>query len=124
MNQLAEQLGAAIAFVEKNEATMEARMKELEAQGYRIVSGGHVIEDVYEITDQRTDKVIWRGEGYEGYEAAWKDNYYSYDRLIEDHLDVDYPNPTDIPHDIAEAIQEWVEMNMEEAKTWLASMRS
>jgi hypothetical protein len=87
------------------------RIRVLEAEGRRVVSGGQVGEDSWEITDWRTGEILVNGTGgIDAYDEAA-------DRLDPDgkwlHLDNIDTEPADveiagIPASLADALQDWL----------------
>lgn len=89
------------------------RLAELEQQGYRVVDGGQVGVDEWEIRDWDTNEVLAQGDdGWDGYTAAAK-------RLCPDgrmvHVDSvtdDMPLPEvttpGVPRSLGQALDEWI----------------
>ncbi|MEU4689133.1 hypothetical protein [Actinoplanes sp. NPDC023714] len=93
-------------------AKIQARIEELESQGHRIVTGGQMEDDVWDIIDYRTNEILAAGnDGTEGYEAAGKDldpedKWIHYDRILED-LGIDYVTADGLPESLANVIEDW-----------------
>ena len=94
-----------------------ARIEQLEQSGHRIVSGGQVSQDDWNILDWRTGEVIAEGSsGLEGYDAT-ADRLDPSDTWIHiDRLDLDtyepspYVSTPGIPETLGRAREEWVDM--------------
>lgn len=128
-NVLAKLTAAVIAHVEANDDATEARCKELEALGHRIVDGGQIGQYDWEYTDYRTGEVLAsseRGDSLAKVEESWDTNkWWHIDPITEDTWNLDLPTVEGIPDSIAESIAEtiemWVENNQDEAKAWVAA---
>lgn len=128
-NVLAKLTAAIIAHVEANDAATEARCKELEALGHRIVDGGQTGPGSWEYTDYRTGEVLAssaRGDDIDLVEESWNANkWWHIDPITEDTWNLDLPTvegiPASIAEPIAETIEMWVENNEDEAKAWVAA---
>jgi hypothetical protein len=89
------------------------RAEDLERAGHRIIDGGQVSVDGWEIRDWRTDELIAEGDdGFAGYEAAVArldpDNTWFH----ADLLDHDEPLPQvatpGLPPSLGRAIEDWI----------------
>lgn len=99
----------------RGDDTKLERAEELERSGRRIVNGGQISGDSWEITDWRTGELIAEGsDGLTGYDLTA-------DRLDPngtwfhaDHLSGDEPEPyvatPGMPPSLGQAIEEWVDM--------------
>lgn len=128
-NVIAKLAAAIIVLNESNEAAAEARCKELESQGHRIVNGGQIGRHEWEYTDYRTGEVLAsseRGDSLRMVEEAWDANkWWHIDPIEEDTWKLDLPTIEGIPAGLAEPlaqeIEMWIQNNEEEAKAWIAS---
>jgi hypothetical protein len=93
-------------------AKIRERIAELEGQGHRIVTGGQMDDDVWDIIDFRTNEILAAGnDGATGYEAAGKDldpddKWIHYDRVLED-AGIDYVVAEGLPEGLANVIEDW-----------------
>lgn len=97
----------------------------LEAEGYRIVSGGGGGGGPWDITDYRTREVIADGTGgIEEYEEAsgrlsaeGRPLYHADHLLLMDFPDP--PQPAGMPEGLCRALADWVSGEQDEAVEWL-----
>jgi hypothetical protein len=90
------------------------RAAELERSGRRIVSGGQVSQDGWEITDWRTNELIAEGGGgIAGYDATAARLDPENTWFHADHLGGDEPVPyvetPGVPETLGHAIEEWAD---------------
>ncbi len=89
------------------------RAEDLERAGHRIVSGGQVSRDGWEITDWRTGELIAEGnDGLAGYDAATdrldpENMWFHVDRLDDDEPLPDVTTPG-MPPSLGSAIEDWI----------------
>jgi hypothetical protein len=81
-SMIVQQIQNAIDATDRENAQIDARIKELEAQGYRIINGGQISSgdepDKGEYTDWRTGEVLWTG----AYDDSRPDNnWYHIDHI-------------------------------------------
>lgn len=94
-------------------ADIRRRIEELEAQGHRIITGGQIGQDGWDIIDWRTNEILAAGAGgLDEYEAAARDldpddKFVHHDRILEDE-DLEYVATPGIPDGIANAVEDWV----------------
>lgn len=97
----------------EHDEAMKAAVRDLEAKGYRIVSGGQIGIDVWEITDHRTGELLGRGEGIASYEEAFdrpKEDgrpWCHYDVIGEDLFEA-VPHTDGLPESLCDVLTEWV----------------
>ena len=89
------------------------RLEELEQQGYRIVDGGQVGVDGWNILDWRTDEVIAEGDdGWDGYTAATKrlcpDGKWVHVDSVTDDMPLPEVSTPGVPPSLAKALDEWI----------------
>ncbi|GAA2564250.1 hypothetical protein GCM10010435_40660 [Winogradskya consettensis] len=88
------------------------RIEELEAQGHRIITGGQIGDDGWDIIDWRTSEILAAGGGgIEAYEAAAAEldpdgKFVHHDRILEDE-DLTYVSSPELPDGLANAIEDW-----------------
>ncbi|MBB2947680.1 hypothetical protein FB565_007451 [Actinoplanes lutulentus] len=88
------------------------RITELEGEGRRIVTGGQLDDEAWDIIDWRTNEILAAGnDGLDGYEAAGKDldpsdNWVHFDRILQD-LGVTYVETPGLPESLANLIEDW-----------------
>jgi hypothetical protein len=91
-----------------------AKIREIEAAGGKIVSGGQIDGDEWEITDWRTNARLAHGtNGLAGYEEAADrldpDGLWMHIDQIAEQVAIEEVAPTDgIPPSLGEALQDWV----------------
>lgn len=92
----------------------DAKIRGIEAAGGRIVDGGQLDNQTWEITDWRTGTRLAHGDGgLDGFSEAWlrldpDGCWWHIDRIGENFLSE--PSATDgVPPSLAEALQDWVE---------------
>lgn len=113
----------------QEDETLEERTahiaRDKEADGYRIVGGGQVNQDQWEVTDWRTEEIIAEGWGLESYEELFQQNrwwhidaisHQVYDEWLQSHK-----TPEGIPDGLAEALMDWASNDPVEAELWLES---
>lgn len=94
-----------------DEDTRQERIRALETEGRRIISGGQTGEDSWEITDWRTGELLASGTGgIDDYDAAATrldpdDKWLHIDSLDDDPTSVE---PVGIPASLASALQDWL----------------
>lgn len=119
---IAKVVAAVIAQNEANQRATVERIKELEAQGRRIVNGGQTY-DGWEYFDYHTKEVLADHTGDLDPDEAWKPQWCHIDRITEDVWDLDLPGLDGVPHelslDLVEHIADWTERNQDEARAWL-----
>ncbi|WP_127507565.1 hypothetical protein [Actinoplanes solisilvae] len=102
--------------LEDNFAVMNGtrrRTEELESQGHRIVTGGPVGEDGWDIIDWRTNEILAAGDGgLDEYEAAGKrldpeNNWVHRDAILEEEDD-SRVQTDGLPEGLAAAVEDWV----------------
>jgi hypothetical protein len=99
---------------DKYDQAVEVAVKDLEAKGYRIVTGGQIDIDVWEITDKRTGETLAQGRGIDSYEAAYaqsaKDGrpWAHHDAISED-IPLSPPYTEGLPRSLCDALTEWVD---------------
>ena len=126
----------AVAEYERDDAEQDAEARRIEAEGYRLVTGGQEgssYEDGrsdWAVRDYRTGELLISGHGtYEDYSAeaaaavkARGERWYQHDSIW---LEMDMPLPTcpvvdGVPPSLAEAVFEWVaEGAAEEVAAWI-----
>jgi hypothetical protein len=96
------------------EAAFSARVREIEAEGHRIINGGQTSPNGWDITDWRSGEVLATGEdGLEGYEAAVNrldpdERFWHVDNIYEE-VEIGEISPTaGVPPTLAEALRDWV----------------
>ncbi|MER6830886.1 hypothetical protein ABT352_33170 [Streptosporangium sp. NPDC000563] len=92
-----------------------AAIREIEASGGKIITGGQIFGDEWEILDWRTGTRIAHGDGgMQGYDETCarldpEDTWRHIDPLSES-LESSEPPPTDgVPPSLAQALQEWID---------------
>jgi hypothetical protein len=120
MDAIAQTVTATLKRMETDKAAEEARIKELEAQGWRIVDGGTMGDGEWDWTDYRTNEVLASNETHDGDPFdAWGERWYHIDRITDDTHDFSFPNPCGLPEELCNAIGDWAEMKPDEAQAWL-----
>lgn len=111
---LRQHVRAVLQAEEDYEKSQEARLQEYEAKGRRIIGGGQVDRDTWEVTDYRTDETIASGDGgLEGYAEALSsaqaehENWAHIDPITED-LEMSVPSTEGLPESLREALDHWV----------------
>ncbi|MEU4218256.1 hypothetical protein [Actinoplanes sp. NPDC026623] len=89
------------------------RLEELEQEGYRIVDGGQVGTDGWNILDWHTDEVIAEGDdGWDGYTAATKrlcpDGKWVHIDSVDDDLPLPQVSTPGVPPSLGQALDEWI----------------
>lgn len=89
------------------------RMDELEQSGHRIITGGQISGDEWEIRDWNTGEVIAKGgDGVDGLDAAAArldpDEKWFHEDHITEGYDSELVTTPGIPPGLGEAIEEWV----------------
>jgi hypothetical protein len=105
-----------VSVLEDNFAVMNStreRTEELERQGHRIVTGGLVGEDGWDIIDWRTNEILAAGDGgpAEYAEAGRRldpDNKWIHRDQILDEEDVTRVRTEGLPDGLAAAVEDWV----------------
>ena len=99
---------------EDYEKSKEALLQEYEAKGRRVIGGGQVDHDTWEVTDYRTgETIVSGGGGLEGYAEALgsaqaeRENWVHIDPITED-LDMGVPSTEGLPESLCEALDHWV----------------
>lgn len=92
----------------------------MQVEGYRLVDGGQVDGDRWEITDATTGETLAAGDsGLTGMDEAWRDDWYHVDRLV-DQSGLTSPEPTDgLPGSLQQTIDAWVCDHPDEARALL-----
>ncbi|MFC3993944.1 hypothetical protein [Actinoplanes siamensis] len=89
------------------------RVDDLEARGHRIVTGGQIGQDGWDIIDWRTNEILAAGDGGpEEYAAATREldpdgMFVHYDRIL-DEQDLEYVSTPGLPDGLANAVEDWV----------------
>lgn len=118
---MCEEIGAHVRVILETYATRReaqiAKVREVEAAGGRIVTGGQTSQTGWEILDWRTDEVLAKGDsGLEGFEETWSrldpnDLWWDFDTLT-DGLDLyekfPVPDAEGVPPSLAEALEDWI----------------
>ncbi|MFC7328150.1 hypothetical protein [Marinactinospora rubrisoli] len=112
-DQLVKQhIASLLKFDEEHDAREEALLDVYEAKGHRIVSGGQVDHDTWEVVDYRTgDTIIEGGGGIDGYGAAVAEhgeNWVHIDPITEPLYDTPDPTTEGLPESLCRALAEWV----------------
>lgn len=116
---------------EKDSAREDAKIKALEAEGFRIVDGGQTgppdedgNEAGWQTRDWRTREVLAEGVGWDTYEASGEDNWYHIDNVMSD--DFTYLNAVKalqeasvLPHSLAFDLADWIENDPDDARQLL-----
>lgn len=102
---------------------------ELEAKGYRIVTGGQTDgygddgKTSFELRDWRTSELIFEGRGtLDDFERMWEEHdpderFYDHDTLVDDLPGPDLPPaPDGLPASLAQLIGGWATENEDEAR--------
>lgn len=89
------------------------RLVELEQQGYRIVDGGQIGVDEWEIRDWDTNEVLAQGDdGWDGYTAAAKriapDGRMVHVDSVTDDMPLPEVSTPGVPPSLAQALYEWI----------------
>ncbi|MBO3737493.1 hypothetical protein [Actinoplanes flavus] len=88
------------------------RVEELEAQGRRVIIGGQIGEDAWDIIDWRTNEILAAGtDGLSGYAAAGNDldpqgTWIHLDQILEDE-ELTYVETPGLPEGLAATIEDW-----------------
>ncbi len=96
------------------------------AAGYRIVSGGQVSGEYWEIRDAETGELLKHGMGMESNEAAWEENWLHEEKLHEwsrgliDEEDLIVNQASKLPESLMEALYEWADQYPDEVQELLA----
>ncbi len=109
------------AQAEKAEGDEIAR---IEAEGFRLVDGGQLTEDRWEITDFRSGEILAEGDGgpdeyFEAANALDNDTKIYYVGAISSEVFLRFPvpePPTGLPESLAEALAKWVTEHTGEAQ--------
>lgn len=91
-----------------HEQARQERIQDLEQAGHRIIDGGRIDEDRWEIADWRTSKLIASGLG--GYLTTVKRRDPDEILIFLENVPEDNPEaePAGIPATLAVALQEWL----------------
>lgn len=89
------------------------RLKELEQQGHRIVDGGQVGVDEWNILDWNTHEVLAEGnDGWDGYAAAAKrlcpDGRMVHVDDVTDNMPLPQVSTPGVPPSLGQALDEWI----------------
>jgi hypothetical protein len=138
-DSIARYVRAVIECNDEYAAAERAEIARLEAEGYRLVSGGQALGDetgelVWQVTDYRTGEVLASGTTEKEYKAASEaleaqQPGYHIDHLLEDSQAQENwlagPDvPAGIPAPLAEALAEWASDNEDGARAWLAQLET
>jgi hypothetical protein len=102
-------LEANFAFVTRT----RRRVEELEAQGHRVISGGMIGQDAWDIVDWRTNEILAAGAGgADELAAAAREldpdgTFVHYDSVVDDE-DAGFVSTPGLPAGLAETVEEWV----------------
>lgn len=88
--------------------------------GSRTVTGGQIQGDRWEIRDRETNELLASGDTYESYQEAWQPEWMHEDWIYDKATPAaDTHRPKDnggLPASLADAIQEWVFENIDDAR--------
>ncbi len=107
---------------ESREVKVAQKARAKEEEGYRIVNGGQVHGDAWDVHDWRTDEVIAEGTGREAMGALYlSERWWDIDVLGDDvPFDDPDPEPSDIlPASLADALTMWASGHFIDAEMWL-----
>ncbi|GGN13586.1 hypothetical protein FHR83_003757 [Actinoplanes campanulatus] len=102
--------------LEANYATVSKtlqRVEELEAEGRRVIIGGQIGEDAWDIIDWRTNEILAAGtDGLAGYAVAGTEldpdgTWIHLDQILEEE-DPEYVETPGLPEGLAATIEDWV----------------
>jgi hypothetical protein len=110
------QIALTLEILARDQSRFDTRIRELEAEGIRIVDGGPIDDCEWKHTDWRTGEVLARGayRDYERFEPPGK--WYHVDHVYQETVTLDSELVADLPPDFAISLMEWVECNEERAK--------
>lgn len=101
-----------VQFEEEHDQRHEELLKDYEAKGHHIVSGGQVDHDTWDVTDYRTGEIIIEGAGgYEGYLRTVDEHgemWAHIDPITEHLYDIPDPVTPGLPESLQEALASWV----------------
>lgn len=107
-----QHIRAILQFEEEHDDRKAKLLADHEAKGHRIVSGGQVDHDTWDVTDYRTGETIIEGDGgYEGYSRAVDEHgamWLHIDPITEHLFDIPDPVTPGLPESLCEALAQWV----------------
>lgn len=107
-----QHIRAIIQFEEEHDQRHEDLLKDYEAKGHRIVSGGQTDHHSWEVTDYRTGELIIKGDnGLDGYSRAADEHgemWAHIDPITEHLFDIPDPVTPGLPESLCEALTQWV----------------
>jgi hypothetical protein len=119
------QVALALDAIAQDEARFDQKVRELEAEGYRIVGGGGTNNKRWEYTDWRTGESLAKGHVKDRDKHEPPENWYHVDHVMEEAW-VNRPElveiddlPPDLAHAVASAVLEWTDNNREEALAFI-----
>jgi hypothetical protein len=122
---IVQQIENEIAALDLDAKLVEARIIELEAEGYRIIDGGQISgggdeEIEWEYTDWRTGEVIATGRGTD--DSCCPDNWYHMDPLRDEIFEITKhaTQVKGLPDSLITALHDWVPEHEEEARVLVA----
>lgn len=116
------QVSLELDHITQSRAREAAKIAELEADGWRIVSGGQVARG-WETTDWRTGEVLARGKTlatYEKHEPPPPEKWHHIDHIADDAF-VETKRVADLPERFANELIEWTCENEEKARALIAN---
>lgn len=103
---------AILKFDEEHDQRQETLLADYEAKGHRIVSGGQTGHDTWDVTDYRTGKTLFEGDGgIEGYYRVADEHgemWVHIDPITEHLFDIPDPITEGLPESLCEALASWV----------------
>lgn len=107
-----QHIRAILKFEDEHDQRQETLLKDYEAKGHRIVSGGQTGHDTWDVTDYRTgETIIEGGGGIDGYHAAADkhgETWLHIDPITEHLFDIPDPVTPGLPESLCEALASWV----------------
>ena len=121
---IGEYIRAVLDTAAQAEKAEDDEIARIEAEGFRLVDGGQVAEDRWEITDFRSGEILAEGAGgpddyFEAASALDNDLRIYYVGAISSEISSRFPvprPPAGLPESLAEALANWVSEHTGEAQ--------
>ena len=96
------------------------------AAGYRVVDGGQISGEYWEVRDAETDEFLKEGAGFDNFqrevEEHWifKDNLHDMVLELSGKSDIDPKQGISLPKGLMDALEDWASDNPDEVRALLA----